>query len=425
MAQDRPSLRRAVVALQYRDFRLFYIALVVAGVGSQIQTTANIWQIFELTNSPIQVGLTGLARAVPVIAFSLVGGVIADRVDRRRVIMGTQVVAGLLTLALAGLTYTGMIQVWHIYVTTLVNGLFMALGTPARTAVVPNLVPRHHLLNAVALSSTVYQASNIAGPAIGGILIAAAGLTATYLATGIAFIVSMVALALMVIGPVAGVHREGAWRSLVAGLGFVRRNSVIPSLLGMDAAATFFGHYRVVLPFVAAGLGMGADGLGLLLAAPGLGALIGAAGVMSFGDLRHKGLLAAAAILAYCVSLVLLAVSPWFLLTLVIAAGLGFFDSIQATSRNTVIQAITPDEMRGRVSAFQQTLTNGMPSLGQTYAGAVASILGPSVALISGATACAALVLGIAASRGEIRERDLGSHPSGEMPRPAPAPSAS
>ncbi len=425
MAQERPGLRRAVVALQYPDFRLFYLALVVAGVGSQIQTTANIWQISEMTGSPLLVGLTGLARAIPVIGLSLIGGIIADRVDRRRVIMLGQTVSSLLALALAVLTVTGLIQVWHIYATTLLSGLVMALATPARTAVIPNLVPRHHLLNAVALNSTVYQISNILGPAIGGLIIAVVGLGATYFVNGGAYLASLAALALMVIGPVAGAPRESAWRSLVAGLAFVRRTSVIPALLGTDAAATFFGHYRVLLPFIAASLGMGPEGFGLLLAAPGVGALVGAAGVMSLGDLRHKGLVAVTAILGYCGALVLLALSPWFPLSLLVAGGLGLFDSIQATSRNTVIQAITPDEMRGRVSAFQQTLTNGMPSLGQTYAGAVASIFGPAAALISGATACATIVFGIAASRGEIRKRDLGAEPAEEIPQARVAPSPS
>ena len=140
---------------------------------------------------------------------------------------------------------------------------------------------------------------------------------------------------------------------------------------------------------------------------------------MSLGDIRYKGLLTVCAILAYCVALVLLAVSPWFLLTLLVVGGLGLLDSLQATPRNVVIQAITPDEMRGRVSSFQQMLTSGMPSLGQTWAGAVATIIGPPLALVVGAAACGAIVLGIAARRPDLRGRDLGSEPAPEPARPA------
>ena len=421
MSQERPSLRRAVAALQHRDYSLFYLGLVVAGVGSQVQQTANIWQIYEMTNSPLHLGLTGLARAIPLIALSLMGGVIADRVNRRQVILAAQGISGLMALVLAALTITGHIEVWQIYATIMVSGTLMALSAPARSAIIPTLVPRHHLMNAIALQSTVWQISNIVGPAIGGLLIAAVGLGATYVANGAAHVVTLVALAMIHIGPLVVRQRPSALRSLTEGLSFVRRNSVILALLGTDAAATFFGHYRVLLPFVAANVGFpGPEGLGLLLAAPGVGSLLGAAAIMSLGDLRYKGMVAVVAILGYCVALVLLAISPWFLMAIVVSGALGLFDSLQATPRNTVIQSITPDEMRGRVSSFQQMLTSGVPSLGQAYVGAIAALIGPAMALVTGAFACATIVLGITATRPDLRARDLGSEPAAE-PLPEPA----
>jgi len=415
MSQDRPSLRRAVAALQHRDYSLFYLGLVVAAVGSQLQQIANIWQIYEMTNSPLHLGLTGLARAIPVIGLSLMGGIIADRVNRRQVVLIAQGVSGLTALALAGLTYTGLIDVWHIYATILVSGTLMALSAPARSAIIPNLVPRHHLMNAIALNATVWQIANIVGPAVGGLLIAAIGLGATYLTNGAAHVVTLVALAMIHMGPLAVRQRQSAYRSLVEGLSFVRRNSVILALLGTDAAATFFGHYRVLLPFVAANVGIGGpEGLGLLLAAPGVGSLLGAGAIMSLGDIRYKGLVAVTAILGYCVALVLLAISPWFLLALLVSGALGLLDSLQATPRNTVIQAITRDEVRGRVSSFQQMLTSGVPSLGQAYVGALAAVIGPPLALVTGAAACVAIVVGITARRPDLRARDLGSEPAPE-----------
>ena len=414
MREERPSLRRAVAALGYRDYRLYYVGLLVAGVGSQLQTTANIWQIYELTNSPLHLGLTGLARAIPVVGLSLMGGIIADRIDRRHIIMVAQAVAGLLAIALAGLTAAGLIDIWHIYAATMIGSAFMALSAPARTALIPNLVPREHLLNGIALHSTVWQTANIIGPAIAGVLIASVGLTTTYFANGIAHIVTLFALGLMHVGAVAVSRRQSAVRSLAEGLSFVRRNSIILTLLGTDAAATFFGGYRVLMPFFAVAVGVGPKGLGLLYAAPGVGALLGAGTVMSLGDLRYKGLVAVTAILGYCVALVLLALSPWFALSLLAAGALGMLDSWQATPRNAVIQAITPDEVRGRVSSFQHMLTNGMPALGQTYNGALAAVIGPALAIVVGAVACASVVISIAAARPDLRARDLGS-----APRPA------
>jgi MFS family permease len=413
-----------VAALQHRDYALFYTALVVAGVGAQIQTTANIWQIYELTNSPLHLGLTGLARAIPVIGLSLMGGIIADRVNRRHIILLAQGVSGLVALALAALTQTGLIDVWHIYASTMLSGLIMALSAPARSALIPNLVPRHHLLNAIALQATVWQIANIIGPSIAGLLIGGFGLTATYVTNGSAHIVTLVALALMHVGPVVAARRQAPYRALVEGLAFVRRNSVILALLGADAAATFLGHYRVLLPFFAANVGMGAEGFGLLLAAPGVGALFGAGLVMSLGDIRYKGLWTVGAILAFCLALVLLALSPWFVLSMLAAGSLGLLDSLQAVPRNTVIQSITPDEMRGRVSSFQQTLTSGMPSLGQTWAGAVAAVIGPPLALVMGAALCSTAVLGIAAKRPDLRARDLGTELAPETSLPAVAPTS-
>ena len=420
MREERPSLRRAVAALQHREYRLFYIALVVAGIGAQIQATANIWQIYELTHSPLHLGLTGLARGVPVIILSLMGGIIADRVDRRRFIMLTQAAVGAVSLVLAALTVSGNIEVWHIYAATVVGAALSALGNPARAAMIPNLVPRQHLLNALALQSTVWQTANIVGPSIAGLLIAAVGLPVTYLANGSAHLVSLLMLGLMHVGRVTAPARVSPLKSLTEGLTFVRRNSIILALLGTDTCATFFGSYRALLPFFATAVGVGASGLGLMFAAPGVGALLGSTLIMSLGDLRYKGLVTVTAILGYCLALVLLAVSPWFILSLVAVGLLGLLDSLQATPRNAVIQSVTPDEVRGRVSSFQSMLTNGVPSLGQTWSGVLAAALGPPAALIVGASACAGLVVTIAARRPDLRARELGSEAPSETPSETP-----
>ena len=400
-------MARSLGALQYRDFRLFYSALLSAALGSQIQTTANIWQVYELTDSSLHLGLTGLARGLPILAFSLVGGVIADRVDRRRFIMLAQAINGLLAVALALLTATGRIQVWHIYLFTMISSALTAFSAPARNAIIPNLVPQTLLLNALGLNSTVWQMSHLVGPALAGTCIALFGLPTTYMMNGAAHLVTLAALAVMHLGPLPARPRQPALKSLLEGLSFVRYQSIILVLLAMDSAAVFFGSYRILLPVFARELGVGAEGLGLLLSAPAAGSLLGAAVIMSLGDVRYKGLFVVSGILAYCLFLVLLAASPWFFLSLLVTLALGFFDSLQAVPRNIVIQSITPNELRGRVSSFQSMLTNGAPALGHAQSGAVAALIGAPLAIVTGAVICAAVILGMAATRRDLREPAL------------------
>lgn len=416
MQNDRPGLRVAVAALGFRDFRLYYLALLTASMGMQIQDTANLYKIYDLTGSPLLLGLTGLARAVPILALSLVGGVIADRVDRRRLIMATQGVAALLGFAMALLTWAETLNEWHIYGVVFVGGLLLALSSPARTAMIPNLVPRDHLLNAIALNSTVWQLSNIVGPAVAGVCIASFGVGAAYALNGLGNTITLVGLAFMTIGAVAATPRESPIKSLVEGLRFVRVQSIILVLLAMDCAATFFGSYRALMPVVQKDiLGVGPEGLGLLMSAPAVGSLLGAAAMMSLGDMRYKGFYVAGGIFAYCGALFLLAASPWLSLSMVATGLLGFFDSVQMVPRNGLIQAITPDHLRGRVSAFQSMLTGGVPSLGQSSSGALAQALGAPGALAIGALTCVAAILGLLVARPDLRGRDVG-----ETPRMAP-----
>ena len=207
---------------------------------------------------------------------------------------------------------------------------------------------------------------------------------------------------------------ESPWRSFLDGLKFVRSRSVIVSLLALDVGATALGSYRGLLPIFAATLGVGATGFGLLSAAPGVGALAGAAFILSLGDFRYKGVYTLCGVLAYCGAAIMLALSPWFWLSLVAAALLGATNSIQMIPRNTVILTISPDAMRGRVEAFRSMLAGGAPPLGYTLAGALADVFGPAMALVSGSLACVLFVGGIAAASRELRDPDLGAVPARE-----------
>jgi MFS family permease len=341
------------------------------------------------------------------VVLSLIGGVAADRVHRVRLIQSGQIVNGILILALAGLTLAGSVEVWHLYAVTFLNGAFTALTQPARTAVIPLLIPREKLVNAIGLNATITQMSQIAGPAFGGVAIGIVGLGYVYMLNGLFYLLAMVALVGIRI-PHVSETEESPWRSFLDGLIFVRKNQVIVSLLALDLGQTVFGGYRALLPILAANLGVGAGGYGLLSAAPGVGSLVGAGSILSLGDMKYKGLYSIAGVLAYCVALVMLALSPWFLLALVAAALLGASNSVQMIPRNTTIIAISPDELRGRVEAFRSMLAGGGPPFGFMLMGVLAAVLGPAFALVVGAGACAALVGGISVTRKELRDPYLG-----------------
>lgn len=395
--------------MAYSDFRRFAGSLLCTQLGAQLVQTAIFWQVYELTGSALLLGLTGLARAAPHMVLSLVGGVIADRANRVRLIQAGQAANALAVFALAAVTLAGSVEVWHLYAVTFLNSAFTAVTQPARTALIPRLVPEGNLVNAIALNATIQQSSQIIGPAIAGVAIGAAGLGATYLLNGAAYLGAIVVIVGIRTPATPPTTSDSPWRSFIEGLEFVRQKPVIVSLLVLDLGATVLGSYRALLPIFAAALGVGAAGFGLLSAAPGVGALIGAAGMLSLGDMRYKGLYTVCGVLAYCVALVLLALSPWFVLTLVAAGLLGTTNAVQMIPRNSAILAISPDALRGRVEAFRSMLAGGGPSVGYTLSGALAAALGPPLALVAGAVACAVLVAGVAATRRELRDPQLGT----------------
>jgi MFS family permease len=396
-------------ALTYSAYRRFAISLLFTSLGAQLLQTAILWQVYELTGSALLLGLTGLARAGPHIVLSLVGGVAADRVNRVRLIQSGQVLNAILIFLLAGLTLAGSAEVWHLYLMTVLNGAFTALTQPGRTAVIPSLVPENKLVNAIALNATIGQTSQIAGPAFAGLAIGLIGLGAVYMLNGAFYFLAMLALFAIRVPPPVRQTEESPWRSLLDGLIFVRSKPVIISLMGLDLAATVLGSYRALLPIFATNLGVGVGGYGLLSAAPGVGSLIGSAFILSLGDMRYKGLYALFAVLGYCGALILLALSPWFLLAVVAAGLLGFTDAVQMISRNTTIIAISPDALRGRVEAFRTMLAGGGPPLGFTLSGALAAAFSAPAALVLGAAACAALVVSVGMTRKELRDPGLGS----------------
>ena len=409
MANKQSRLAQAFAALEHGGYRQFAASLLLTSLGAQLLQTAILWQVYELTGSALLLGLTGLARAGPHIVLSLVGGVAADRVNRLRLIHFGQVTNGILVFVLAGLTLAGSVEVWHLYLITVLNGGFTALTQPARTAIIPGLIPREKLVNAIALNATITQTSQIAGPAIAGLAIGIVGLGSVYMLNALFYVLAVFAIIAIRVPPMEERSAESPWRSLLDGLIFVRQKPVIVSLLALDLGATGLGSYRALLPILAVSLGVGAGGYGLLSAAPGVGSLFGTALILSRGDMKYKGLYTVFGVLGYSMALVMLALSPWFFLALIAAGLLGATNSVQMIPRNSAIIAISPAAMRGRVDAFRSMLAGGGPPLGYTLSGSLAAALGPSLALVVGAAACAALVVSIGVTRKELRDPDLGA----------------
>ena len=396
------------LVLAHRDFGLFWISLLFSAVGSEISTVAIAWQVYEITNSPFQLGLTGLFRALPVMILSIPGGVVADRMDRRRLLIVTQSLATLLALVLGSLTATGQIHVWHIYAVTFLSGAVSIFDAPARTALIPLLVPAEQLASAYALNISWRQIATLAGPFIGGIVISVFGISASYFIDAVSFTSVIVCLAFMRARPSpAPEKKESPLESVRGGFNFIRNNAAILGLMSMDTCVQFFGAYRSMMPAFARDiLGTGPAGLGALLGVPALGALVGSGIVMAIGNPRRKGKLIIWVTLLYTVGLICFALSRSFALALAIVFLLGLVDAIGETLRDTLIQLMTPDRMRGRVKSFDQVFMSAGVYMGHAQLGTAASLMGVPGALILGGCLGSIAVLLVAKFARTLRNID-------------------
>ena len=329
---------------------------------------------------------------------SVPGGVVADRVDRRKLLIVTQSLAMLLSLLLALLTTTGHIAVWHIYAVTFLSGAVGIFDSPARTAMIPALVPAEQLASAYALNITWRQIATLAGPFIGGICLSKLGIGPSYYIDALSFFGVIVCLLIMSARPSpAAEKKESPLQSVRGGFDFVRSNSAILALMGMDTCVNFFGAYRSMMPVFARDiLGTGPAGLGALLGLPAFGALLGSGIVMAMGNPRHKGQLIISVTLIYTAGLISFALSRSFILSLIIVFLLGLLDAIGETLRDTLIQLITPDRMRGRVKSFDQVFMSAGQYMGSAQIGTTAAFLGVPGALVCGGCLGSAGVLLVA-----------------------------
>lgn len=394
---DSPPGRLA--ALRSRDFRLLFLGQIVSLTGSQMQVVAVPYQLYQLTHSSLALGLIGLCRVVPVVLFALGGGVIADALDRRRLMMLSQSLMAACSVVLAVETAGGRITPGVMYAVLATAGVALSLDSPARHSLIPLLVPRADLANALSLHAMAWELAAIVGPSLAGVIIAWAGVVPVYVFDAASF--------LAVIGALLAMHHRapprGASRiSLAAaleGLRFIGRTPLILSTMVLDAVATFFAGSLLLLPvFADRILGVGPRALGLLYAAQPAGAAVAAALLALRPTIHRQGAAVLWSIAVYGAAVALFGISRWLGLSLLLLAVSGAADTVSMVVRQTLRQLLTPDELRGRMTSVNMIFFIGGPQLGEFEAGVVARAVGPRFSVSSGGVACvvAALVAALA-----------------------------
>lgn len=390
------TLIRPWSSLLIRDYRLIFTCILCANTANNMRNVASLYQVYHLSGSSVQLGLAGFFQAFPFIIFGLFGGVLADTLNRKKLIAITHSLNVLPGLALGMLTLTGHIQVWHINALNILASSLQVLGGPSRQAIIPSTVPESHLLNAVTMATLMMQGTQLTAPVIAGFLIDFFGVQASYFTDAALFIPSMLcALLIHASGQPQGERRRISWRSLIEGFEFLWHTRIILSLFLLDFFAVLFGFFRPILPiFADVVFHVGARGLGMLYAAPAVGALIGSGLLLTAGDVKRKGALSIIVTLLFALSLGWLGLSRTFWMGLLAVGALGFNDAISVAVRRTVVQILAPDDMRGRATSFLTVFAQTTNATGAVIAGAGAALLGAPNAALLGCILCTLTIIG-------------------------------
>jgi MFS family permease len=388
-------------ALSSRNFRLFVFGQGISLIGTWMQAVALGWLVLEITNSPFAVGLNQALRSFGVLLFTLYAGVIVDRVDKRRLIVWTQVLQMLEALALAALVWTRSVTTWQVMALAVLFGIVNAFDIPARQAFIADLVGREDLMNAIALNSSMFNAARIVGPAVAGVLIGATGVGMCFFLNGVSYVAVVASLLAIRLPPFVPQPMPGsAWEGLHQAVAFIRSDARVWALVVLVAVFSVLGFpFLVLMPVVARDvLHTDARGYGLLMAAVGVGAMLGALGLAVAGRRVHKGgaLLAGGTAFGALLGLFAAARSVAGALALLALAGCAMI--VTTALANTMLQTLVPDALRGRVMAFYAFVFVGMAPLGAFQAGLVAEHTGAPVAIALGGAGCL-IAAGLAAWR--------------------------
>ncbi len=360
--------------------------MVASQTGSWMQQVTQSWLLWDLTHAPIALGIYGLCRSLPYIAVSLYAGALADRLDRRQLIVVSNAINALFPLGVGLLVALGLIEPWHLYLAGALSAVVDSFDLPARQALIPALVPRAQLMGALALTSSVRRGTGLVGPALGGVMVMWIGPAGAFFVNALGFACVMLAALAMHARPMRAKATANALAMVREGLDYVVHHRLLGTLIGVEAIVTLCTSYQGMLPiFADTVLGVGPGGLGLLFSAPGLGALVGSVGVASQGDVHNKGRLLLVSGLLFGATLVCFAYSSVFVLSLVIMVAVGLLDAVYGAVRNTIVQLAVADRFRGRVMSLHSLTHRGLGPSGNFVTGSLAAVVGApnAVALLA------------------------------------------
>ena len=402
------ALPAAFSSLRHRNYRLLWVGTLISNSGDWMDQIALNWLIYQLTGSAVYLGILNVCRLTPILVFTLIGGVIADRVERRRLMFTTQLAAMLLALALAVLVSTGLIQVWMVLAIAVGRGVMMSFNQPARQSLIAELVPPEDLMNAIALNSATLNLTRVLGPALGGGLIATVGVAGAFYLNGASFLAVLYSLALMRLAerPPKVLATRGILADLAGGLRYLRGQPALRGLVLLALLPMIFGipYMTMLTVFAADVLDVGGSGLGLLTACSGVGAVAGALFVASLRDARRRGRLMLAGLIGFGASLAAFAFSPWLGLSVIALLAVGAGQQVFMATNNTLIQTYVDEEYRGRVLSTL-FLNRGLVPLGSLLAGFGTAAFG--VRATVGTMALILVLLALIAARAAPEVRDL------------------
>jgi len=389
MGMPLPSALRA---LRSRNYRLFVVGQLISLVGTWMQSVAQSWLIYRLTGSAALLGLIGFAGQIPIFVLAPLGGLLADRLNRHRVLIATHTIMMVLAFALAALTLGGIVREWQIFVLASFLGVVNAFDIPTRQAFLAETVSRDDIVNAIALNSSMLNGARIVGPAIAGLVVAAFGEGWCFLLNAISYLAVIGALLMMHVEqvPHPGAH-VSAWESIIEGFVYSWNTEPVRALLLLLGLVSLMGMpYSVLMPVIASSvLGGGPNAYGVLMAASGVGALAGAALLTLRQNVRGLGRWVAVSAVSFGITLIAFSFSRALWLSTALLVPAGFFMMVEMAASNTLIQSMIPNRLRGRVMSVYSMMFMGMAPMGALVAGALAAPLGAPATVAIGGSICA------------------------------------
>ncbi len=425
MKKPSRSFLRTFAALKHRNFRLFWTGQNISLIGTWMQSTGQSWLVLQLTHNAFMLGLVGALQFLPVMFFTLFGGVLADRIPKRRVLLFTQSAALLQAAILWVLVFTRTVQLWEVFVLATMLGTINAMDMPTRQAFVSEMVGREDLPNAIALNSSMFNMARVVGPGISGLLIAWLNMAPLFLLNALSFIPVLIGLALIDIKQLHSIARSPAnkptghqniWQSLGEGFTYIRQTPAIFMVIAIVAWVSLFGiNFNVVLPlFATEVLNSGPTGFGFISSAFGAGALISAlwlAWTSKKASVSHIIFWS----LLFCVVEGLFAISHWYWLSIILIMSVGFSQIAFSATANATLQTVTPDHLRGKIMSVYMLFFAGTTPIGNLFIGGLARLFGASIALLAGALVSISMAIVAWFMRGKVETPEIKARETGAL----------